>query len=572
MEYRNGYENTSYLGVSITDLIDKGMMLKDWDIWHSYTTYFIENITNLEYIAEKLIKNKLCTSVYHSSGYIWWDDNPKIGQSILPDYPTLGQIRKSILEIKNLDGYAQEGIYEAAWMRRSEIKLLSEKYLETFAYIRGYIGACYLIQGGRTVIVYPQIKIYNNGVVTISFRVISPKRDYPLDVFVKNDVNFPLLDVQNIEAPPELVKIYNRSIYSQADALFCNNIKGRYKTWKLTEDMDKIIDDSTITYNEGDFSFKDVSLTQNKINEEYPTKGLPILMDMVVRALSTLLNDKSIGIRYVLLGNKKDKIQTGNTWYGRPSVYILDFQGQPENSKATIENYGKELSKIINRVPISKDNDLTEQNLRYKIFDDYSIHMSIALTLWISSKKDYSRNYDINRGNNIYEKQILEESINYMRASHERQYERAADQSIPYRSLLKEQLTLVKMDNLMDSIGNSGEINNFHNYAIDIFNLPKIREQASECLKIRADYAREDKTDLLTKFGFILAALFGVVGAPSFSDSITLSVWRRLGWWIPSGLESQKIFLFIITIVPILLLLGLLWWLIIGKQRNVKIS
>ena len=55
------------------------MILRDWEIWYSYSTYFLEEINDLGSVAKSLIQSDLCAVVFSSyQGIIWWKDDEEI--------------------------------------------------------------------------------------------------------------------------------------------------------------------------------------------------------------------------------------------------------------------------------------------------------------------------------------------------------------------------------------------------------------------------------------------------------------------------------------------------------------
>ena len=139
-------------------------------------------------------------------------------------------------------------------MRISELNLFSPQYLNMFSYIRGYLNACYIGLGDRVIALYPMIKIYNNGVLILSFRIIAPINhvEYLIDDFIKYDVNLYQHKADYIEVPPEWVELQTRDLLLWSDG----DLVSRYKTQRSINEIDSMINDKIKEINEIDFTFQ----------------------------------------------------------------------------------------------------------------------------------------------------------------------------------------------------------------------------------------------------------------------------------------------------------------------------
>jgi len=397
------------------------MKLKDWDIWHSNSSYYIKELQNPELIAMELIKMDICPLVFSSNTEFWYKEN--------------NHVKKSKLEIKHLDmnqfsykasespiGYPRELLKQATEMWYHEWKLFNENYRGTYPYLRCFFNACYLKKGPRTIALYPQIKIYANGVYNLLFREIAPTDyTYYLEPFIENEVNLPKLLLDSIEIPPEIIKYKGLAKYESALSNKPIHLKMKEIIFKkhkniLIKNMEILFEKKTKNIQSGDFSFKVIPFKSK--SDLY----LDNLCRIIISAFTYTLNQKN---NYYL----------GSFWTLRPSVYILDFINQPSTSSEIIEEFGDQLGKIMSRVSTIQANEFRSflgKNLREN-FEDYTLHINEALTLWTISKKGLvpTKN-DPNRGNIIYEKQVQVEAIDHLYLSHRRLFEKASLFSISY--------------------------------------------------------------------------------------------------------------------------------------------
>lgn len=389
-----------------------GLMLKDWDIWHTYSIYFIEDFDylSLEDIAELLVRSNLCAAVYHTDNKIWW----KID----------GEVRVTKVDIKKVDGgkwkcsfdakklnlssrnYALEGATQAIKMRISELNLFTPQYLDVFSYIRCYLNACYMSIGERVIALYPQIKIYDNGVINLTFRILASKGhgNYPLNCFMKYYVNLNDIIADYIEVPPEWLKLYLKDCLEWTN----KSILDRYKTLNSMNELEANINKKIKEINEIDFNFHVSRLGVKDGDEIFFGKcTFAGLKDMVMSSLYCVINPPNEGIKYIALGAGKEKYHFAKISISRPNIYLLDFIDQPETSDQMIEKCGSEIGRIMSKVPDSEINGRKFIGKNLRALDDYILTMNQALSLWVFSQKGLNANKDyadLNRGHLIYDK------------------------------------------------------------------------------------------------------------------------------------------------------------------------
>jgi hypothetical protein len=300
------------------------MMLNDWDIWYSYTNYFIEDFNRLDLrnLAKLLVQSNLCAVVYHSDNLIWWSDGKEIKNTKI-EFKNLGDgrwhysfnIKESNL---NVGSYSFEGANQAAKMRISELNLFSPRYLNIFSYIRGYLNACYMSINGRIVVLYPQIKIYNNGVFLLSFRIIAPKNhiEYPIDTFIKYDINLYRYKADYVEVPPEWLKLHIRDLLLWSKG----SVISRYKALHTINEINSNIDSKIREINDGDFKFY-VSHLEGSGDYIFFDKGtFDGIKDMVISSAYNVINPTNDGTKYIIKGPGNERYHIGDISVSRPST------------------------------------------------------------------------------------------------------------------------------------------------------------------------------------------------------------------------------------------------------------
>jgi len=257
----------------------------------------------------------------------------------------------------------------------------------------------------------------------------------------------------------------------------------------------------------------------------------------------------------------------GNFWTLRPSIYILEFDDQPYLSSEILENFTDQLGKIMARASDIRYSGFSEflgDNLRNLMYTDYTLHLSEALTLWTVSKRGLTfTELDPNRGNIIYEKQIQGEAIDHLYMSHRRLLEKSSILTIPYETILLDQLELMNLEDVVTEAGkisNYSEINEIIKFSNQEFKWNKLREAIEKRLKLRSEYSGEKRNEFFRNISYLLTIIFGLGGVTIFSEKILWPMWKHYGLPLPVSKELQLPFLFLIIITITIFILYLIIW------------
>jgi hypothetical protein len=501
------------------------MKLDDWDIWDSYLTYFIYDIKNLESLAETLVKTGFCKFVFHSNTSIWWKDKSGINQNKIIT-KRMDHKHSDINVPKELKGYIKEVALNAAKLQFYEKDLFSDEYLE-YSYIRAYLDAFYFMLNENTYTLYPQLKIYDNGVIILSFRISGTESNYEIANFVKKEVKLQEYKVDQVIIPTELVKIldeYNdysrKKIWDQFNIFYWLDKRNKLKK------LDSLLTKHTKTITDMDIVFNMVSI--DVVYEELPYMNLIALKDLILSSLEYLTK------KYENKNNRISKIGSKKS-----SIYLTKFEKQPETiDKDFLEDYGCELAKIMAQdVNINCNNYISNDYINYlgKNFrtfsNDYALYMNTALTLLIYSKKGINtvlKHKDQSRDDLIFEKQVQIEPLNYLYMCHKRLAERSSSISIPRKSILKEHLYLLSLEEAT-KVSKYGEINEFYDYTANELDWKKIRDLSKKNLEIRSEFAKQERDNSFKKLGLFISIIFGLSGITPFANNVITPIFQILG-------------------------------------------
>lgn len=544
----------------VEEFFEKTMYITEWNIWHSYSTFFIEEIYQLEDIAYKLVKSDLCPLVFMQDLKIWWKEEGEVKNHKLEimEYSPSG-FNFKIPNISNR--YILECLNQFLIMWHAESGLLNEKYRNSFKYIRGAMNPCRFKSGQRPVLLYPQIKLYNNGMINLLFRQISPVFNYPVESFIEHEVNLFKNEITEMETAPEIMKFSGRlQIHDYP-------IKLRLlKKNKILNVMDRSIEKNTEYTDEGDFSFYYTKIIKNKDD---------------IFNLDDLYEWFTSAITYVINSNKKGKIPTfsklkynlGNYWTLRPSIFITDFKNQPYRSSKIHEDFKTHLGKIMARKshPFYMDfSNFLGKNLRES--EDYCLYMNRGLTLWVFSKSgvDYDKNKDPNLSL-TYEKQVQVECIDHLNISLKRMSETSSNLSLSYESVLINQLSQNDLDEFfMDDISHFGEINNVLRYASQKLNWDNLRKLIKTKIEVRSQFFNVKRDERYKNMAYLTTLIFGFIGVPTFADKVIRPLLLYYNLPLPTDSNHQALIFDFIALIITLTFIGLAWLLIDLKMKRDK--
>ena len=449
-------------------LLEKSMQITKWEIWKTYSTYTNRtyNIGELKKISEILVKNNIVTSIFSSDGSVIWKDDEKVKKDKIFDWNSFSE---NLGLLKKLPDYADEGIFQFYIMWNREERILKNMHFD-YPYIKGFLSPINVtFTTGHTKLLYPQLTIYNTGILNLTFRIMSPDMfDYELNSFIYNEINSSNLKIKYLEMPYELLE-------NLKDFEFADLEKNR-KTVEL-----------------GSFEHNFVKLDN--------FENLMNLNQFLISVISFHISKKFRKIDYY-----------NNYWLYSQSIYLLDYKNQPYHKEDIIENFNEYLIQILYRLPFLFDvnfskelpKDLREINL-------YCLFIIQGMFLWVSSKDELEKfKEDINNENKVYEKQVLVEAINHFNLLVNKLYEISSNNK-SYDDAIGLQKDLIYFQRLFKTsyLSNFGEINHILNYCYEELEWEELIKLSNELLDIEKNHQIKRKNENL-QYLVIFIAIFTI--------------------------------------------------------------
>lgn len=439
-------------------LIEKSMQITKWEIWKTYSTYTDRsfNIGELNKLSEILVKNNIATSIFDSGCNVFWKDGDNLKKDIIFDLYSLSE---NIDVLNKLPDYAAEGIYQFYSMWNSEERILKNIHYD-YPYIKGFLSPIIItFTTGHEKILYPQLTIYNTGVLNLTFRIMSPEPvfNYEINSFIYNEINLNNLKIKELELSYELLENIKEF---QIDKL-----KHNKKTIKLG-------------------SFKHIFVKLDDF------ENLLDLTEFLISIISFHISNKFRKFDYY-----------NNYWLYSQSIYLLDYKNQPYHKEHIVEKFREYLIQILYRIPF-----LFEANLSKELPEDlrklnqYCLFIIKGMSLWISSKDELEKfDEDINNQSKVYEKQVLVEAINHFNLLVNKLYEFSQNDDRSYDEVIKLQKYLINFQRLFKTsyVSPFGEINHILNYCYDELEWGELIKLSNELLDIKKNHQINRKNENL---------------------------------------------------------------------------
>jgi hypothetical protein len=357
------------------------LLLENWNIVFHYTTSFTTASINLPKFLGRLVKSGLCEVAVYSPGVIAWREGErhqvanlelKTHEHGLPYRSAIYTLPAGIVANK----YAAEVSLQLMMLRAGELDVLNREMTESIHYVRGVMSPCVFESSFGEISLYPQLTLYENGVLNVTFRVISPSKTTNLDVFIEDYLNLFKHHVDELKVPPSLVNLDARNLLLHKDQ------KDRRAALVDLKRVERLVKENTVMDSRGDFEYSLVSVNLDPTNNSDAPMNLGLLKSMILSSVACLLNPPTSGWRFRWFGAKNRDFVSWGSWVGRPNVYIMSFENQPEKASEIHHRYQLALAKILARtthIPPESAPEFVGKSLR--LFEDYGLFANSALNL-----------------------------------------------------------------------------------------------------------------------------------------------------------------------------------------------
>jgi hypothetical protein len=539
--------------------------LQEWEVWHTYTTYLDCPGLDLLAGASKLIESEVAECVVSSTGKTFWRSREQVAQGITRvnvESRTGAGSFSLVADDKSMGspkGFALEAWGHAAHFFIGELRVLGEEQSFADEYIRAYLGKVVVTatEGDKStseVNLYPVLVIYQSGVLVLELRMIGPSRPTPLSDFILYAVNLPRLKLATALVNPGLARNATAAYYRSTKVPFLR----RWKYARSQVSHNAAIEQLTTQVQDESFSFR-LSPWSGECD------SLRSVAMSIFHTCSYLVTGPRVGLKFLLLGPKVPP-SLGAFWSGRPHIHLIRFQNQQETASENKVMHADILASILTRTP-GLANALPED---LRLFEDYSVFVAATASLCVWSLRGLeqeSNRKDLNRGNFIYERQVLMELLEYGYMLHRGLYHRVEElQSTDQVMSVKRFVLRLRLR--MREVSHSGEIRDLLDSGWSALGLPTLVSEIDDALALREAEMRSVDTMRATRVGWAIATVFGIVAIPALADQIIIPAWHVLKLHAVADSDKMKLLAGGIATVCVLAILSIALWALSMRNRR----
>lgn len=536
------------------------MQVTSWNIWHSYSSTIVGPLPDFRKWASSIVEANLGVAVVHRDGECWYRDRGHVQTASSQLGFTANKAEGRFTLPSNASDYTKECILQAATMRTHEQYVLSDPLCHIPTYIRVYFAPSILRYKQFSAVVYPEAKIYEDGILIMSLRILSPDTPYEIDAFVREQVNLYALPVIACELPIEVV----------ARAISHCDFQERWQLWTRVSRAQRahkcVLRQTMTTDEQGDYRFCRVMLS-GEIWQLFEASGFaPTSMRELARIHEWAL------LELAAVANRrrwnpirlKSKTRSGGFWSGRPSVYIAEMIPVVSNSLDLVEHHAESIARIMmksvgafRRSPA----EIIGPNLRE--FEDYAVFANKGVTLWINLDNSQSLPIiestgqpiaDRNLREFVSSKQVQVEFVEYWYLAHRAVEEASLQPTRRLSDLARMRRRLAELDRSVEEAPPSGEIADLIRHIGTSLNVQGIAGQVRANLELREVVMQEARDRRNFVFGIVLTVMLSLTGAPALADSLVKPTFEILDWWRPHDEKLWSLWCLLIAVMLLIVL------------------
>ena len=535
------------------------LVTQDFEVWHTYTTYFDGAVGDLAAVAERLVADGVAYTAMLPDGRTIWrgdsDDGP-LGFGLTLFEPFDNGARHHIQFIPGKDapalsGFAQEAWFQACQFVSAESKLFRDDSDVTPPSVRAFLGACMLgSEDTGRIWLYPILSLYESGVVILHFRLLASKEPATLDVLIEDYVNLFRHPFELGLVPPPIAKLAPRAhrVGYTPDRKLWNPIT----RWRRGRIHDRAIDEMTWTHEGGDFQWPLAPLSRPLMGEgETLTGVVHAVLDVVglvagrARALTRP--------RWAPPG----RLVKGNYWVGRPYVHLVRYTGQAPTATENEQRHALAFAQLMMATTgqAQRDRVLAQLPEDMRTFEDANAYLTRSLGLFAWSGQGVAEHDETLADRNSY---IIESQVKVEVAEHAHMLARAlydtADTAAEADRVFDLRARLLRLRSALEMPSPFGEVSDMIRQALTAFGFDTLTDGVQERLALREAVvtARDRRRDERSRRALTL--LFGLVAAPALATAVVQPIWQAAGWPSPTSSALDPLVYTLISAVCILLL------------------
>ena len=484
------------------------MRINTWSIWHMYAGYFRESFPDLEAVSEALVAESVAVYAYAPSDMAHWRERDSVAAKHLP-IAHRGVPGRATIELLGADDdFTNQCAYEASVMSVAERQVINDSMLEASPCVRAFLGLCELRATTGVVRLYPQLKIYGNGVFVVEFRLLSPDEGTEFEDLIERHVNLLTVEAESIWMAPGLIRAAESAI-----------------THAHTQHLGRPQTGETQVVDRGGLSFLLAPLTNAKSLLPVALGDLGVVLQYTMAALEWAAN------RHPQRWRRGPGNQLGDYWVGHPVVYFIDYENQPDTllDSSPVEGMAAAvLSRSVN--PPSPLIGGPLEDLRG--LGDFSMFLNDTVTAYFFARSELVSEHpspEANWGHLFWEKQALAEAMQYQRLSHQRLVLLSASSGSSLAECLQQRAELMRVEAWLRP-SRFGELNAILSKAQEYFGLAGMRERVRDNIETARQVCQDRRSYRLSTLALTVTIVLGLASAPAIADAFSIPILDDVGW------------------------------------------
>jgi len=537
-----------------------GLEIEEWEIWHTYATFLESTAVDLPQSARRLVASGIAECVMLRDGRTYWRSNGMVGSgSTTVGTDSISGRPAFRLELDEgckakPDGFALEAWGLGSYFLMSERRVLGDEAALPPAYLRAYLGKCVLtsVSPDKTssqLDLYPVLIVYESGVMIVEFRMIGPKTVRALADFIADDVNLFRRRFDRVDVAPGLVAFAARA-YHRFD--YQGNFIRRLQVLWLQAGHDIAVRQITKKQADEHFSFDLAPLTRSE------PEDLKSIAQTIFHIAAFIVGRPRAGLAFLLWGQPPAPA-VGEFWSGRPHVHLVRFRNQCRTASENEDRHGPDFGRILSRIS-TVDEAAARHGLPKdaRLLQDYNAYVLRSCSLWVWSTDGLSgqmASMDANRGNLIYERQVLAELLEYGYMLHRSLYHRLEKFSTT-AEVISVRRQVLQLQRKMHEASHSGEILELLENGWDKLGLPALISEIDAGLRLRESETSSIEALRSTRVGWALTVVFGFVAVPTLADQVIQPLWKLMSF---HEFSDPSLAVVVFDGVAVLVVLMVLW-------------
>lgn len=556
------------------------MLLDEWEIWHTYSTFFVDSVPTVDIAAQNMVRFGLVECAVTKDGNFYYRSGYGVESGRAHVKLSADQMHAAITIEPQVEGFVLDAVFQASYLRFSEMRHFGQQEDVLPPYVRGFVGECQLVSQEREVLVYPIIKLHATGTVMVEMRVLSPAHQIGLDEFIESHVNVYKCRFDEVWGPPGLALLAQRAylyredrwpVYSRLELLLLHR---RYAAYVGTH---------TETPETGDFEFELTPLWVRSVDPgndgrearsahqvQQAEEGLSFsdLAHTVIEATGVAVSGLREGI-HLLLRGPKTSLERGDYWTARPHVHLMRHRGQMETSEENEKEFGESYSWIMARLA-RRDHQSAKRYLPSdsRPFEDFAAYVALQGSLWVWSALGLrqSEPWELPRGSHlVYENQPKVELLEHGYILHRRLAASVTKIGSP-DAALRAQQDLIELKLKMTQSSVYGETRDLLVRSWEEMGVPQLQELVADALTVRHAQETAAEQRITVRWEMVLAIAFGILAVPSVATEVIHPMWEWLQIRKPSDPNAAKLFFVGVALILVMAGLAFSYTLLVRKR------